>query len=94
MHIRPSRHARRPVASRCHAVDMRIGKTLMATHALGCEDARTMQQTDVASKPARRRPARIRELEAQIDERDEIIRLLNEALSKALDELNKPDLAA
>jgi hypothetical protein len=37
----------------------------------------------------------IRELEAEIDERDEIIRQLNEALSRALDELtSEPEIAA
>jgi uncharacterized coiled-coil protein SlyX len=41
-----------------------------------------------APKPApRRAPTRLTDLEAQIDQRDETIRLLNEALSRALDEL-------
>ena len=34
------------------------------------------------------------ELRTQIDQRDETIRLLNEALSQALDELAEMDLAA
>jgi len=38
--------------------------------------------------------ARIAELEALVDERDETIRLLNEALSRALDELTLLDEAA
>lgn len=38
--------------------------------------------------------ARIAELEALVDERDETIRLLNEALSRALDELALLDEAA
>jgi uncharacterized coiled-coil protein SlyX len=42
----------------------------------------------------RRKRDRIAELEAQVDERDETIRLLNEALSRALDELNALDEAA
>lgn len=41
-----------------------------------------------------RKSDRIAELEAQVDERDETIRLLNEALSRALDELNPLDKAA
>jgi hypothetical protein len=40
-----------------------------------------------------RKSTRISELEAQIDERDETIRLLNEALSRALDELELPRAA-
>jgi hypothetical protein len=38
--------------------------------------------------------AQVVELKKQIDERDEIIRQLNEALSSALDELTTPDRAA
>jgi hypothetical protein len=45
-------------------------------------------------KHGRRKQPRIVEMEAQIDERDETIRLLNEALSRALDELNMLDRAA
>ena len=41
-----------------------------------------------------RKSPRVVELEAQIDERDEIIRLLNEALSRALDELTDGRQAA
>ncbi|MHB8375647.1 MAG: hypothetical protein ACYDEB_01635 [Dehalococcoidia bacterium] len=45
-------------------------------------------------KPAPR-PARIAELRTQLDARDETIRLLNEALSRALEELDRSgDLAA
>jgi hypothetical protein len=40
-----------------------------------------------------RKSTRISELEAQIDERDETIRLLNEALSRALGELDLPRAA-
>jgi hypothetical protein len=49
-----------------------------------------------AARPRREpTPETIRELEAEIDERDEIIRQLNEALSRALDELtSEPELAA
>lgn len=42
----------------------------------------------------RRVSSRIAGLEAAIDERDEIIRTLNEALSRALDELTSPYRAA
>ncbi|HYM15739.1 MAG TPA: hypothetical protein VEZ14_09275 [Dehalococcoidia bacterium] len=52
------------------------------------------KQAPPADTPPSRKPARIAELEARIDERDETIRLLNEALSRALDELNAlPDAA-
>jgi hypothetical protein len=45
--------------------------------------------------PIRQRETlRIEELKKQLDERDEIIRQLNEALSLALDELTAPDRAA
>ncbi len=47
-----------------------------------------MQRDATSIAPKRRRKAgRVVELETKIDERDEIIRLLNEALSRALDEL-------
>lgn len=45
-------------------------------------------------KPSGRKTPRIVELETQIDQRDETIRLLNEALSRALDELNMLNEAA
>jgi hypothetical protein len=41
-----------------------------------------------------RKGAGIAELRSQIDQRDETIRLLNEALSRALDELTELDRAA
>jgi len=41
-----------------------------------------------------RKGTSITELRAQIDQRDETIRLLNEALSRALDELTELDRAA
>jgi hypothetical protein len=54
-----------------------------------------MENKSTQDKPAPRRvPARVAELEAEIDERDETIRLLNEALSRALDELTAFDRAA
>jgi hypothetical protein len=46
------------------------------------------------TKPNRRKSPRIVQLEAEIDERDKTIRLLNEALSRALDELNMLNEAA
>jgi hypothetical protein len=53
---------------------------------------RGMKETQAALPAAddaakRRKSAQISELEAQVDARDETIRLLNEALSRALDEL-------
>lgn len=41
-----------------------------------------------------RESLRIEDLKKQLDERDEIIRQLNEALSRALDELTAPERAA
>ncbi len=46
------------------------------------------------TKPIRRKSPRIVQLEAEVDERDKTIRLLNEALSHALDELNLLNEAA
>ena len=40
-----------------------------------------------------RRPARIIEMQKMIDDRDETIRLLSEALSRALDELRRTHAA-
>ena len=42
---------------------------------------------------AQRKPVRIDDLQKLIDERDETIRLLNEALSRALDELQRTHAA-
>jgi len=59
-------------------------------------DARMIEQEAieiVARKQARQR-TRISELRAQIDDRDETIRLLNEALSQALAELERVDRRA
>jgi hypothetical protein len=53
-----------------------------------------MENKITPNKPAPRRLVRVAELEAEIDERDETIRLLNEALSRALDELAALDRAA
>ncbi len=58
----------------------------------GMENERT--QAEAADARSRRKSPRVIELQAQIDERDEIIRLLNEALSRALDELTDARQAA
>jgi hypothetical protein len=66
----------------------------MALRALA-RDNRPMEIKLNPDKPARRRESgRLAALEAAIDERDETIRLLNEALSRALDELAALDRAA
>ena len=58
-------------------------------------DNRRMENKTTPDKPTPRRvPARVTELEAEIDERDETIRLLNEALSRALDEMSALERAA
>jgi len=49
---------------------------------------------ETRKKPSGRKTPRIAELERQIDQRDETIRLLNEALSRALDELSMLNEAA
>ncbi len=41
-----------------------------------------------------RKPSRVAEMQGLLDERDETIRLLNEALSRALDELRLTSRAA
>jgi len=57
------------------------------------ENELTQAETATGSRSRRKSP-RVIELQAQIDERDEIIRLLNEALSRALDELTDGRQAA
>jgi hypothetical protein len=54
------------------------------------------KQTDTNATSQQRKGASITitELRSQIDQRDETIRLLNEALSRALDELTELDRAA
>jgi len=53
------------------------------------------QQTDThTATGTRRKGTSISELRALIDQRDETIRMLNEALSRALDELTELDRAA
>ena len=53
-----------------------------------------MERKDSTPSTRRRLSPAVAELKAQIDERDEIIRLLNEALSRALDELTLDARAA
>ena len=54
----------------------------------GAHPVAMTNEAQTAGKDAgSRRVTRIADLRAQIDERDETIRLLNEALSRALDEL-------
>lgn len=60
----------------------------------GKRENRRMQTENEDPKKSRRKRDRIVELEAEVDQRDETIRLLNEALSRALDELNALDKAA
>jgi len=55
---------------------------------------RRMQTENEDLKKSRRKRDRIVELDADVDQRAETIRLLNEALSRALDELNALDKAA
>jgi hypothetical protein len=57
-----------------------------------CMDKR--EKTANATTPPTSNPVRSTSLKAQIEQRDETIRLLNEALSQALDELNALRLAA
>lgn len=52
-----------------------------------------MEHRDEVEPNAPRRPARIIEMRKMIDDRDETIRLLNEALSRALDELRRTHAA-
>lgn len=60
----------------------------------GKRQNRRMRTEDEDPKKNRGERDRVAELEAELDERDETIRLLNEALSRALDELNALDEAA
>jgi hypothetical protein len=60
------------------------------------DDNRMMEQdsTEATARKQARQRTRISELRAQIDDRDETIRLLNEALSQALAELERDDRRA
>lgn len=52
------------------------------------DNRRVMEQRHAAPElKTPRRPSRIVEMQRLLDDRDETIRLLNEALSRALDEL-------
>ena len=77
---------------------MNVGETLMAGVAARRQNRDMENELTRAETPTdagrRRKSPRVIELEAQIDERDEIIRLLNEALSRALDELTDGRQAA
>jgi hypothetical protein len=55
---------------------------------------KTQPQIEEMPAPPARKPSRIAMLQSQIDERDDTIRQLNEALSIALDELNADRKAA
>ncbi len=52
------------------------------------------EPADVVARKQARQRVRISELRVQIDDRDETIRLLNEALSQALAELERTDRRA
>lgn len=74
--------------------DGNVGDSLMAAGHAGRENRRMETELNEDKQQPRPNGDRIAELEAQVDERDETIRLLNEALSRALDELNALDEAA
>jgi len=62
----------------------------------GWRDNRGVMEQRHAAPEAKtpRRPSRIVEMQRLLDDRDETIRLLNEALSRALDELRLTSRAA
>ena len=69
---------------------------LIAAGAGGCDNCGAMDQqrhAAIEQKPPRK-PTPVVELQRMLDERDETIRLLNEALSHALDELRLTSRAA
>jgi hypothetical protein len=82
-------HRRR---SHSHAVAMNIGRSLMAAPTGSLHNLR-MNASDCAPTPADPAETEIVELRAKLDERDETIRLLNEALSLALDDLRLDEAA-
>jgi hypothetical protein len=53
-----------------------------------------MEQHTAAGLKAPRKRSRVIEMQKMLDDRDETIRLLNEALSRALDELARTSKAA
>jgi len=86
----------------CHTFGTDVGVLLMVARAASSHnhymDAKTRYtdaNTPDAPKARRKQKGeRVGELSSEIDERDEAIRLLNEALSRALDELTSEDRAA
>ena len=66
----------------------------MAAAPAGAHHGGMMEQDDLTARKQARQRVRISELRAQIDDRDQTIRLLNEALSRALDELERGDRRA
>lgn len=70
-----------------------VGRSLIGARA-GTRHNHRMERKDTAANAPRPIVPDIAELQAQIDERDEIIRLLNAALSRALSELALADRAA
>lgn len=82
--------------TRSHAPDMNIGRSLMATHRLTTHNRAMNESANTPmAEPAEDRiaNARLVELQARIDARDETIRVLNEALSLALAELKLDEAA-
>lgn len=66
---------------------MNVGGTLMDAWTRSGQNRLMKREASTEPTKIRIPRPRITDLQEQIDERDETIRLLNEALSKALDEL-------
>lgn len=78
----------------CDGFVMNAGESLIPRRAASAHN-RAMNSHKQPYIPIRQRESlRVEELKKQIDERDEVIRQLNEALSLALDELTAPERAA
>ena len=82
-------------ATQCHGFATEVGVLLMVARATSSHNQSMEANTTDAPKPRRKeKNDRIGELSRAIDDRDETIRLLNEALSRALDELTGEHRAA
>ena len=78
---------------RCYRYDTNLGGTLMVAKSRGGQNRRMKNEAPAEPTKIRTPRPRIADLVREIDERDETIRLLNEALSKALDELRLSEAA-
>ncbi len=75
-------------ARTCHAIATDVGVLLICERATAAHNDAMMERETFRTRPAPKLQSDVvTELRREVDARDETIRLLNEALSRALDEL-------